>query len=385
MPSIVRAAACHVSPVLLDAKQTTQKCVRLIHEAADHGAHLVIFPETFIPAFPFWGPIVAPGAAHEYFAKMSKESVFADGEEVGAIRVAARERNVMVSVGISEKVRYSSATMFNSNLIIDGHGDVVVHHRKLVPTFYEKMTWTPGDGHGLKVANLPIKGPAGDDEPVKFGTLICGENTNPLARYTMVAQGINLHISSWPATSIMGLADHVNDDHSHHEGETKDDDLQWKKAKKEGEESSKEFGRWDPIHMNRLRCGNQCVEGKCFGVISSAVLSPENIAVVTSMAPASAKALVQSTLEKSSQAETAFLNPSGSLHRGFTIDKVTGLKTDDVESLRYDEGILYADMDMDATIEGKQYHDLVGNYQRFDVFDLKVNTTRKQPVTFQTV
>jgi nitrilase len=361
---IVRAALCHVSPFILDAEKTTQKCITLIHEAADNGAHIVVFPETFLPAFPYWSPLLAPSEGHEFFIAMAKSSVYSDGREVDAIRAAAKERKIMVSLGISEKARYSAATLFNANLIIDISGDVVVHHRKLVPTFYEKLTWTPGDGHGLKTVEVTAQSADGVTGTVKFSTLICGENTNSLARYAMIAQGTRFHITCWPAKSIMGAASAGSAD-----------DLDVKKAK---------HGVFDNIHLNRIRCGSACVEGKAYGAICSALMFPDMVETIVSMSPSHAKEKVRLALEGSSQAESVFLDPSGTVIPGFTIDSTTGLKSH-VESLRYDEGILYADMDMEATVEGKQYHDIVGMYQRLDVFDLKVITARRLPATFSAI
>ena len=91
--------------------------------------------------------------------------------------------------GITEKVPYSSATLFISNILIGTKGEILNYHRKLMLTFFEKLTWSPGVGHGLVVSLTPFG---------KIGTLICGENTNPLARYSLMAQGEQIHISSWP-------------------------------------------------------------------------------------------------------------------------------------------------------------------------------------------
>ncbi|KKY34024.1 putative nitrilase [Diaporthe ampelina] len=110
---------------------------------------------------------------------MALESVFVDGEEIQAIRATAKQTGAIVSIGISEKVHSSSATLYNSNLLIGSNGDVLVHHRKLVPTFFEKLTWSNGDGHGLRVSETAFG---------KIGNLICGENTNSLAR--MAHQGV---------------------------------------------------------------------------------------------------------------------------------------------------------------------------------------------------
>jgi predicted amidohydrolase len=93
--------------------------------------------------------------------------------------------------------------------MISPAGEVLVHHRKLVPTFYEKLTWAPGDGHGLEVIDLPVE----SSGVARVGMLLCGENTDPLARYSMMAQGEQVHISTWPAKAPMhSIRD--NTDHS---------------------------------------------------------------------------------------------------------------------------------------------------------------------------
>lgn len=178
LPS-VRAAICHASPIFLLSSKTTQKAISLIRQASANSTNLVVFPETFIPAFPVWSSLLPPHQCHDFFHRMSRESVYADGNEIRAIRDTARQHNLLVNLGFSEKVHHSNATMYNSNLLIGTQGEVLVHHRKLMPTFFEKLTWSPGDGAGLRVANTQYG---------NIGTLICGENTNPLARYALMAQ-----------------------------------------------------------------------------------------------------------------------------------------------------------------------------------------------------
>jgi nitrilase len=105
MASRFLAAACHVSPVMLSAAKTTEKCISLINQAAKNSADLVVFPESYVPAFPFWGAIQAPIRNHVYFERMVKESIYVDGKEMLAIRDTAKQTGTVVSVGISEKVR----------------------------------------------------------------------------------------------------------------------------------------------------------------------------------------------------------------------------------------------------------------------------------------
>lgn len=347
----LRVAACHAAPVFLSARDTTSKAISLISTAARAGAHLVVFPESFIPAFPLWSALRAPAENHDLFRRMALESVSADGDEVTAVRAAARREGVLVSLGFSERARGSIATLYNSNLLIGDKGEVLVHHRKLAPTFFEKLTWAAGDGFGLRVADTAYG---------RIGNLICGENTNPLARYTLAAQGEQVHISTWPAIWPTRL------------------------ASTEGPSSAGASGglsrsNYDNVAANRVRAAAHCFEAKCFGVLCSGFLDRDAKDAV--IAGSMSSDAVARALEQSQQGATMFLDPTGAPVRGFTVDEATGEKKEK-DFLQTEEGVLYVDMNLEACIEGKQYHDIVGGYQRLDVFDLKVDRTRHQSVTF---
>ncbi|KAF5000055.1 hypothetical protein FGRMN_2066 [Fusarium graminum] len=277
---------------------------------------------------------------------MAKESIFADGDELRAIRSAAKENKIMVSIGFSEKTRFSSATLYNSNIFIAESGNVLIHHRKLMPTFFEKLTWAPGDGHGLRVA---------DTAHGKIGNLICGENTNPLARYTLMAQGENIHISTWPPIWPTRVPAEESE---------------------EGPRDNQDKPNYDNVTANRTRAAAHCFEAKCFGVLCSGVLGDDAIDTI-----ADGSFHLTRVLRQSQRGATQFLDPTGAPLKGFTIDGETG-ESLATEFLQQAEGILYADLDLDDCIEGKQYHDVVGGYQRLDVFGLKVDRTRQEPITF---
>ncbi|XMA17685.1 hypothetical protein WAI453_010476 [Rhynchosporium graminicola] len=98
----IRVAACHVSAVFLSAKGTTEKAISLIHQAAKNRANLVVFPETFIPAFPIWSSIRPPTENHGLFQKMAQQSIYIDGPEMSAIQAAAKKSTTIVSIGVSE-------------------------------------------------------------------------------------------------------------------------------------------------------------------------------------------------------------------------------------------------------------------------------------------
>ncbi|KAK3725451.1 hypothetical protein LTR37_000421 [Vermiconidia calcicola] len=366
MAPVVRVAICHIASIYLDAAATTEKVLSWIGKASQNGAHLVVFPEVCIPAYPHWSCLISPAETHDFFIRMAKESIYADGEEMAKIRHTAKQNRIFVSLGFSEKARYSSATLWNSNMVVSADGGILVHHRKLMPTFHEKLTWAQGDGHGLKVVDIPIIAARREGAgSAKLGMLICGENTNPLARYAMIAQGEQIHITTWPAKAahrvLLGDEESSVDD-------SKDASLPVR-------------GKYDNLAVNRTRCSEHCFEAKCFGIICASFMSPEIIDYLVADAPEHAKGLVKSTYELAAQAESRFLDTSGSPIPGFTVD-VEGNRNS-CESLRHEEGMLYADLDMEQTIEGKQYHDVVGAYQRFDVFNLTVDTSRKMPCNFR--
>ncbi|KAK6001355.1 hypothetical protein QM012_002686 [Aureobasidium pullulans] len=341
---VLRAAACHVSPVFLSASATTQKAINCIRQASANEADLVVFPETYISAFPIWSAVRAPTENHDLFKRMVAESVYVDGPEIEALRATAQKLGIMVSVGISEKARYSSATLWNSNVLIGSNGEILNHHRKLQPTFFEKLTWSSGDGHGLRVSETQYG---------KIGNLICGENTNPLARYALMAEGEQIHISTWPAV--------------------------WPTRALQPDVVATRGKNYDNLAANRTRAAAHCFEAKCFGIINAAFLDEQAIDIVVK--GASNEAGVRQTLQLSQRAATMFLDPTGMLKPGFTIDATTG-KEQETEYLQDREDILYTDMNVEECIEGKQYHDVVGGYQRLDIFDLQIDRSRREPAKF---
>lgn len=362
MSSLVRAAACHASPVFLSARATTDKALSLIHQAAKNRANLIVFPETYIPAFPLWSSLRAPTENHDLFRRMALESVFADGEEIQAIRATAKQAGAIVSVGISEKVHSSSATLYNSNLLIGSNGDVLVHHRKLVPTFFEKLTWSNGDGHGLRVSETALG---------KIGNLICGENTNSLARYALMAQGEQIHISTWPAAWPTRTMKPASLNTASMDGRKTD-------GSPNGTSPIVRNRNYDNISANKVRAAAHCFEAKCYGIVCAGVLDSDAIKIIADGVEDSER--VSEVLRDSPRSVSMFFDPAGAPVQAFTVNDSGERETN--EFLQHEEGILYADFNLEDCIEGKQYHDISGGYQRLDVFDLKVNRHRKRPAVF---
>ena len=146
-----KAAAAHVAPVFLDREKTVAKACSLIEEAARNGAAMIAFPETYVPAFPLWSSVAAPIHNHEWFRRLAASSIRCPGPELDRIAGAARRHGVIVSLGFNEGTADSVGCLWNSNVLIGEDGAILNHHRKLVPTFWEKLTWANGDGAGLRV------------------------------------------------------------------------------------------------------------------------------------------------------------------------------------------------------------------------------------------
>jgi nitrilase len=169
-----RAAAIQASPVFLDKDATIDKVGVLAGQAASKGAQLVVFGESFIPAFPIWNLVLRAVDQHSLFRELYDNSLVIPGPDVERLAEIARQSKIFLSVGITEKSPLSFGTLWNSNLLFDPKGDLINHRRKLVPTWAEKLTWANGDASGLVVSKCPIG---------RIGVLICDENTNPLARF----------------------------------------------------------------------------------------------------------------------------------------------------------------------------------------------------------
>jgi hypothetical protein len=114
MANILRVAACHASPVFLNARKTTEKAISFIKQAASRKANLVVFPETYFSAFPIWNALRPPTENHSLFQHMVQESIYADGAEIEAIREAARSSGMLISIGFSERSRHSNGCLYNS-------------------------------------------------------------------------------------------------------------------------------------------------------------------------------------------------------------------------------------------------------------------------------
>ncbi|MBR0909149.1 carbon-nitrogen hydrolase family protein [Bradyrhizobium japonicum] len=309
-----RAAAVQASPVYLNPGATADKAASLVREAAANGAKLVAFPEVFVPGYPYWNWITDPVTGSAWFEKLAKASVLVPGPEVDVVRKAARDTGCYVVLGVNERSPVSLGAIYNTLVFIGPDGAVLGKHRKLVPTWAEKLTWTGGDGSSLRVY---------DTEIGRLGGLACGENTNTLARFALLGQGELVHVASYISLPVAPPD-------------------------------------YDMAEAIKLRAIAHSFEGKIFTIVSCSTVSEEIITAMETVVPDA-----RARLQRKSSAFSGIIGPDG---------RVVG------DPLIDDEGIVCADIDLDRCIQPKQMHDIVGHYNRFDIFDLRVNCRPLAPL-----
>ncbi len=183
-------AAVQATPVFLDRKATTDKACDLIGDAGKKGVRLALFPEAFIPSYPFWIWYVPAGRSpvlRALYAELVANAVSIPDETTDRLCAAARKARVNVAIGVNERnTEASGASLYNTILLIDEQGEIRGRHRKLVPTVGERMIHAQGDGSTLAVHDLGF---------ARVSGLVCWENYMPLARYALYAWGTQIHLA----------------------------------------------------------------------------------------------------------------------------------------------------------------------------------------------
>lgn len=202
MKNKIKLAIIQESPEYFNLEKSIKKSIKLINEAADNGAELIVFGETWFTGYPSWLDTCPEGAFwnHEpvkkVFTRMYKNSLDLEGEEFKILCDLAKEKKVILAMGLNEVVNEGpgQGTIYNSFVIIGNNGKLIVHHRKLMPTYTEKLVYGLGAGDDLVSA---------DTEFGRIGGLICWEHWMPLARQAMHNSGEVIHIAVWPSVHEM--------------------------------------------------------------------------------------------------------------------------------------------------------------------------------------
>lgn len=189
-PSIVRAAAVQIAPDLERPAGTLDRVLSAIDAAADQGAQLVVFPETFVPYYPYFSFVLPPVLQGSPHLRLMEHAVVVPGPVTQAVAERARARRIVVVLGVNER---DHGSLYNTQLVFDADGALILKRRKITPTYHERMVWGQGDGAGLKVVDSAVG---------RLGALACWEHYNPLARYALMAQHEEIHCAQFPGSMV---------------------------------------------------------------------------------------------------------------------------------------------------------------------------------------
>jgi nitrilase len=187
---IVRAAAVQIAPDLDSGVATLERVLAAIADAAGKGAALVVFPETFVPWYPYFSFVLPPALTGAEHLRLYEHAVVVPGPVTEAVAASARRHDMVVVLGVNER---DHGTLYNTQLIFDADGALLLKRRKITPTFHERMIWGQGDGSGLKVVDTAVG---------RVGALACWEHYNPLARYALMAQHEEIHVAQFPGSLV---------------------------------------------------------------------------------------------------------------------------------------------------------------------------------------
>ena len=185
---VFKVAAVQLSPVLFDRDSTTEKVIKNIKKCGEEGIRLAVFPETFIPNYPYFAWLNPPAVISELHGKLHDQAVDVPGPVTEAVGKAAKESGTVVVLGINER---EGGSLYNTQLVFDSDGSLLGKRRKIMPTYHERMIWGWGDGSGLKVFETAVG---------RLGALICWEHFMPLARYALINDGEEIHCSHFPGS-----------------------------------------------------------------------------------------------------------------------------------------------------------------------------------------
>ncbi len=192
---LLKVGLAQIAPIWLNKEKTTLKIVDYIKKAGKEKCKLVTFGEAILPGYPFWlsrtgGAEFNSARQKEMFSHYLEQSVQIETGDLNLICKAALENKIAVIVGIMERAENRGGhSVYASLVYINEQGDIKSVHRKLMPTYEERLCWAPGDGHGLQVHKLGA---------FNVGGLNCWENWMPLSRTALYAQGEDLHVAIWP-------------------------------------------------------------------------------------------------------------------------------------------------------------------------------------------
>ncbi len=185
-----KIAAVQAAPVFMNLDATVEKSIHFIEEAAANKASLIGFPECWIPGYPWWIWLDCPMDGLHFVQDYHQNSLSRDDQQLQDICDAARDNNIFVVIGASERAQGS---LYISQFFINQDGTLLDCRRKLKPTHVERTLYGDGYGHNLKVYETDLG---------RVGGLCCWEHLQPLSKYAMYSQNEQVHIGAWPSFNL---------------------------------------------------------------------------------------------------------------------------------------------------------------------------------------
>lgn len=189
-PKKVRAAAVQIAPHFDAVDGTLNRVCEVIDNAAVQGVEVIVFPETFVPYYPYFSFVKPPVAMGPDHLKLYERAVVVPGPVTLAVAERARARGMVVVLGVNER---DHGSLYNTQLVFDADGSLALKRRKITPTYHERMVWGQGDAAGLKVVPTAVG---------RVGALACWEHYNPLARYALMTQHEEIHCAQFPGSMV---------------------------------------------------------------------------------------------------------------------------------------------------------------------------------------
>ena len=303
--TIIKAAAVQAGPAFLDLAASVAKAIAIIEDAGRQGVDLLVFPETWIPGYPFWIWLDPPALGMPFVGRYHRNAIVAGSAEDAALAEAARRNGVTVSVGVAER---DGGSLYMAQWLYGADGAILARRRKLKPTHVERTLFGEGDGSDLQVTDTPLG---------RIGALCCWEHLQPLTKFAMYAQHEQIHLAAWPSFSLyVGAAYALGPE------------------------------------LNTAASQMYAAEGQCFVVAACAVVTPVMIDMLCDTA-----------------VKRELLKPGGGHARIFGPDGAPLGQALAPEA----EGLVVADLDLDAIAYAKSAADPVGHYARPDVLRLMFN------------
>ena len=310
MASMLRVGAAQVAPKFFDRAGTLKKTIGVIEEAGRLGLDLLVFPETYFAAYPYWRGAVSVRRSTELIVEMQRSAIRVPGDETGELAAAARRARVNCVIGCNElDDRPGSLTLYNTLVFVGRDGRLLGRHRKLMPTHSERVYWGMGDASDIRAFDMDIG---------RVGGLICYEHHMTLLRAAMAIKGEEIHCAVWPGW--------------------------WAVERHLGAKRPEPGARGCDIEP-AIR--EYAIENQTFVVSSSWYLPPSEIP----------PALADEMKYNLAVGGSCIVNPAGLFVR---------------EPVFQEETIVWADIDLDERRLAKAYFDCLGHYARFDLLSLNI-------------